>query len=302
MRPWLKGVLASVLTLVGIEGALRMTGRGPWTPFDDLARLPRLSEPDPTLGWVNRPGVFEWDGNTVSIGSMGRAHLEAPGATRSVGVFGGSYVYGFGVDDGEVLTRLLAEARPDLDVRNHGVPGYGTLQAMGASRAHPTDIVVYGLVELHDGRNVGAWSWLHALERSARGQSWGAPPSAVWHGSAVRYGAPQGYQHWAWSERIALIDLAERTWLGLHDRFLRTKTATTVQLILAWRAEVEARDGQFVVALLEAPTRHRAYLKDLGEAGVNVLDLRLDVPLQLPDGHPSAAAHAQWARALQRAL
>jgi hypothetical protein len=112
MKPWVRAVVASVATLVAVEAALRVTGRGPWEPFDDLMRLPRLSEPDPTLGWVNRLGVFEWDGNTVSIGPMGRAHLDAPTATRSVGVFGCSYVYGFGVDDAEVLSHLLAEARP----------------------------------------------------------------------------------------------------------------------------------------------------------------------------------------------
>lgn len=302
MSPGSKALLATVATLVLVEGALRVTGRGPWRPFEDLARLPRLSEADPTLGWIHRQGTFEWDGNRVSVGPLGRAHLEAPGADGTVGVFGGSYVYGFGVDDTEVCTRLWAEAHPELDVRNLGVPGYGTLQSMLASRAAPTDTVVYGLVELHDGRNVGAWSWLHALERSARGQSWGAPPSAVWDGSVLHQAPPRGYQHWAWSERVALVDLTERTWIGLHDRFLRTKAETTVQLVAAWRNEVEARGGRFVVALLEAPTRHRHYLRRFGELGIQVVDLRLAEPLRLPDGHPSAAAHRRWATALQEAL
>ncbi|MCB9674376.1 MAG: hypothetical protein H6737_04620 [Alphaproteobacteria bacterium] len=306
MSRWIEPVVAGLLALFACEGALRCAGLGPWRPFESFANVPTLSASDPALGWVNAPGTFVLNGTPVTIAADGTRGPTAEEG-RSVGLFGGSYAFGYGLGDADVLTAVLQALRPDLSVRNHAVPGYGTLQSvlLYESLADPPHDVIYGLVELHDGRNAAAWSWLHALERASRGQAWVAVPGAWWDGESLVYAAPIAYHHWAASERSALIDRLEHARNAVHDRFLRTKAETTVRLVLRFRDAVQADGGRFRVALLDAPTRHPHYLARFAEEGVDVLDLRHP---QLPawsipgDGHPDARVHRDWGTALAEAL
>ncbi|MEZ4319889.1 MAG: hypothetical protein R3F61_20430 [Myxococcota bacterium] len=315
-RAWSESLVATVVTLALCEGALRLAGYGPWAPFETFEGLPRMSDPHASLGWVNRPGrhTVELGGRTVTVTVDERGDRATPpsGGPRSVGLYGGSYLFGFGLDDTEVVSTHLAAARPDLTVRNHAVPGYGTLQSVTAleervrsSGGCGEDVVVYGLTELHDGRNVAAWSWLHALERSARDQGWTVVPTAQWDGERLVVGEPVTYRHWSASERSAIVNRAEHARNALHDRFLRTKAETTVQLVLRFREIVEVCGGAFRVALLDAPTRSAVYLRRFAEEGVDVIDLRHPhfPEWSIPgDGHPDARVHADWARRLAEVL
>ncbi|MCO4747326.1 MAG: hypothetical protein KC912_21180, partial [Proteobacteria bacterium] len=205
----------------------------------------------------------------------------------------------------QVVSVQLADRRPDLAVRNHGVPGYGTLQSQALEASVGQEaVVVYGLIDLHDARNAGAWSWLAGLERASRGQAWVQSPAAWWDGEALQYGEPTGYRHWELSESVALVALVERSVIAVHDRFLRTKSETTVRLVMKFRDQVEARGGRFAVALLHAPQRESFYLRRLGEEGVELLDLRHEAidRWSLADGHPDARVHADWAERLAETL
>lgn len=302
--------MALVLTLVLAELGLRALGQGPWTPFETFATLPRMSDPHPALGWVNRPGDHLQPTGEGPV----RVHIAADGSRgppptaggTPVDLYGGSFVFGFGLPDDQTLGARLAALRPDLAVRDRAVPGYGTLQSLLAYERGPREpgFVVYGLVELHDGRNVGARSWRHALDRASRGQAWAAPPSARWDGTELIFTPPLPWRHSPAAEHLALADAAERAWIGLLDRGLRTKSETTVQLVRAFRDRVEGDGGRFVVALLEAPTRAAFYQRRLAAEGVALLDLRdADRPDRaLPDGHPDALSQDRWARALAAVL
>lgn len=297
----MRALLVCVGLLAATEVGLRVTGRGPWRPFADLAQVPRMSAPDPELGWVSLPGDHVWSTATGTV----RTHIAADGSRgfpgtgeRTVVLLGGSYMFGFGLSDEDVVNSRLVRLRADLRVIDHAVPGYGTHQS--ALLAERLDLrgatVVYGLVELHEGRNVAATSWLRGLEQGARDQAWVRVPWARWDGERLLSGPPVGYRHWSLSERVALVDAGERAWIGLTDRLLRTKLETTVRLITDLRDRVEAAGGRFLVALLDLPTRHATYASRLAAAGVETLDLQ--VSGRLPDGHPDASTHAEWAEKL----
>lgn len=302
MKPALRMVAVGVGILVTTEAGLRLAGRGPWAPFGDLEDLPVMSAPDPELGWVNLPGRVAWpDGGERTILADGRRG-ETRGDGPSIGLFGGSFTSGYGLTDADTLGQRL-QAHLGRPVVAHGVPGYGTLQSLRlAQRVEPTDVVVYGLVELHDGRNVACRSWRAALERSGNGQGWAATPWARWTGEALEYGPPVGYTHWTWSERSALVHETERAWTGLLDRFERTKAETTVQLTLAFRDAVVQRGGRFVVALLEAPERGTFYADRLAANDVEVVDLREERVDSLPDGHPGPETVERWSVRLAEVL
>ncbi|MEO1233802.1 MAG: ceramidase domain-containing protein [Myxococcota bacterium] len=299
------------LTLVVCELGLRSLGSGPWQPFSNFEDLPVMSAPHPQLGWVNRPGSYRYPlgdrSVEVEIGPAG-GRGERDGAIPDVGLFGGSFVFGFGLSDREIVSAELERLRPELHVANYGVPGFGTLQATEryAEMDLAPPVVVYGLVELHEARNVGSWSWLHALDRARRGHHWVATPAARWDGEELRTLGLVEYHHWAWSETSALVDLFERARVEIHDRTLGDLPETTVQLILRFRKRVEARQGRFVVALLDAPRRAEFYLHRLAEEGVEVVDLRhprYPAEWKIPgDGHPDARVHRDWAKQLAESL
>lgn len=114
------------------------------------------------------------------------------------------------------------------------------------------------------------------------------------------------YRHWPWSEELALVDLAERARVEVHDRTLGDLPEATVQLILRFQRTVEADGGRFVVALLDAPRRAPFYLERLTEEGVEIHDLRdpkYPADWVVPgDGHPDARIHRDWAEQLAETL
>lgn len=307
-------VVAVLLAVLALEALLRVSGRGPWTRFPALAHVPRMTVDDPELGWVNAPGTYAWSpsgpgGEEVHVviepdGSRG----PTAGEGARIDLYGGSFVFGFGVDSDETVAAQLSGRLPGARVRNRGVPGYGTLQAErlhGRDRrgGDVPDVVVYGLVELHDGRNAGTRAWLHALERAGGHHPWGGVPWVRWDGEALVEHPRRTYNHWTASEWSALVHLVELASIDVRDRTLNTKTETTVQLTRRWRDE--AAPARFVVALLDAPTRSRAYLSRLEEEGIEVVDLRNSgFPTEsVPgDGHPAASVHRRWAEGLAEAL
>ena len=301
--------IAILAALLLAEVGLRAAGVGPWTPFAALADVPVMTDPDPELGWRPRPGVYRWQPDpdappvTLTLGDDGG---RGPNPEASTWIFGGSFALGFGVHDTDHLAARLPDAR------SHGVPGYGTLQSwrryrqLRSTSAAP-DTVIYGLVDLHDARNACTRSWLHTLDRAPRHHPHVRCPWAMVEDGALVEHPPRTGSHWPVSEHIALIVLVERVTIDLLDRPLNRKTETTVQLVRAFRDEVEADGARFVTALLWAPSRRRAYTTRLAEEGVDVVDLTdlgyPDGDTAVPvDGHPSAALHARWAARLSAHL
>jgi len=88
---------------------------------------------DPELGWCPRPGQewqlyrHDWAGSRIQIGELARA--KAPGVRRVVTV-GCSFTQGAEVQGPESWSALLDAERPDLEVANLGVAGYGVDQAL----------------------------------------------------------------------------------------------------------------------------------------------------------------------------
>jgi len=296
---------STALALLLAEVFLRVAGVGPWAPFAALAEAPRMTAPDAELGWIARPGTWRWRPDpdqppvTVQIAPDGGRGVPAPARTW---ILGGSFAQGFAVDEHEHLAAHLHQAR------SFGVPGYGTLQSarlyQRLRQDHPApDTVVYGLVDHHDARNACTRSWLHTLDRAAGAHPYVQCPWAHWDGARLQTHPPRTYTHWSASEHLAVVDLLERGVIDLLDRPLNRKTETTVQLVRAWRDQVEADGARFVVALLWAPQRHRAYTSRLRQEGVELVDLTdlgyPDGDTAVPvDGHPSAALHARWAERL----
>ena len=94
---------------------------------------------DPLLGWSLRPGArgthhhqdFAVQVEISSQGLRDRVYPEArvPGMRRML-LLGDSFTFGFGVEGDEIWHERIEARRPDWEMINAGVPGYGTGQEL----------------------------------------------------------------------------------------------------------------------------------------------------------------------------
>ncbi|MBX3464367.1 MAG: hypothetical protein KF830_14455 [Planctomycetes bacterium] len=308
---------AIVLALLVGELTLRVAG---W--FLDRTRTLTA---DAELGWRMLPGVRKWGdgwsaarpGTTNSLGWRDDEFLpERAAGRRRLLALGDSFVFGFGVDQGERFTELLEDDR--VEVVNLGVCAWGTDQQVLLSerelpRLRP-DVVLWVVCVANDLDDI----------RSERKAGW-AKPWFTLDGDRLQLHPPQA--DWR-------LGLRTSTHLGeLMGRVLdagrpaqsfasawRDRDPTPLFRALARRlaAGVEAA-GARLLALVEHPPSPApepagplatAVLQALDEAGVASLDLlpvftaeRRHWPHQrLPCGHWSAAGHRIVADAVRQEL
>lgn len=113
----------------------------------------------PLMGWVNKPNYkdifnvakdfrFTVTHNSRGLRGPERGYRKPSGVKRVIAL-GDSFVWGFGVEDDEVFSRVIESADPHVEVINMGVSGYGTDQqilyydAEGAKYEHDLVLVLF---------------------------------------------------------------------------------------------------------------------------------------------------------------
>jgi len=161
-------VVCSVAFALGAaEIALRIVG--PAVPKTeekaktDWALVPERiwTEYHPDLGWYQQKSktaelVTPYAHAHITTNAEGlrgtREYAPAkPAGTRRVVLLGDSFVFGFGVEDGETFAARLEAADPHLEALNFGVPGYGVDQMLVLYRKiasqYAADVVVVGIYQ-----------------------------------------------------------------------------------------------------------------------------------------------------------
>lgn len=310
------GLLAAVL--VG-EVGLRLLGRGP-ALTKTHPNEPVMLEPDSVLGWRNRPGTYAYPDYVrgapevrVTIGPDGtRATAAAPVARGDVvDLLGCSFTFGWALSDGRTLAWNLQQALPDLEIRNHGTPAYGTLQSLMALEAllaagRVPRLVVYDLAELHARRNVAAAQWLRTLAATRARNNVSVPYATMENGRLVRHPP----------EAIPLVPLADTSAsLGLvQDALIRWRArgrtgqrrAVTEALLREMRDVVEKGHSRLLVAwLAHVPDTEEPYLPFLQREGFAVVDCRtpeFSHAKVAGEGHPDGQVNTRWAECLAPAI
>jgi hypothetical protein len=200
-----------------------------------------LTTHDPQLGTRALPGVHRRPHYTATVDPLLGRQAPAPhhpDAARVL-VFGDSYTYGYDVGDHEVYTAQVQALRPDLELLNLAVPGYGHDQiydrfVRDAAALEP-DAVVLGALQLDLQRNVRSF---YTYEK---------PWYTLDDGILTRHGAPvPDLPSWlrlrARSSR--LIDLGWVLHEGLmpHHRDLTAQTELGAALIGAFVDAAQAAD------------------------------------------------------------
>ncbi len=130
-----------LITLIAIEVVFRVFGYQPYRvqPYSLVSKPTQCLLPDEQLGFVLNEGTFDVTINdSVQYTVTHNAGTERitdftikkeASFGRKVGLFGGSFPYGMGVDD-SLSYPFLLEKKYQSGIRNKCVPGYGMIQTL----------------------------------------------------------------------------------------------------------------------------------------------------------------------------
>ncbi len=298
------------------EALVRLAGFRAWTPpwvQFEVDPGGRLYEADPALGYVNLPGQFtvtmEWPHRFVATVDPDHRRVNGVGAPRQapeIWVLGGSFTYGWLVEDSQAYPALLQRQLTRYRVVNFGTPGYGTVQsllqieeALGTGAA--PDVVILAYASFHDIRNtvVRRLRKTRVLPQTAGDIRL---PRARLDGSGelVLDRASLEYRPYPLMRLSALVHLLEQTVNRLEIR--RTREADVSRAIIEWLRDrcVGAGCTLMIVGLTSHPDTV-AMLEYWEDRGVPVADISVDgtdpdYNFRPYDNHPSPLAHESYAR------
>ena len=319
-------VLAAVPFLVEI--VLRKVGVHPWR-YESMraaryAGGPAMHEPDPVLGWRNKPGTYTrelylpgYDEPAVTTiladGSRRTGRQVVSARARRVAVVGGAFTQGWCLSDDQTFASLLEQSLTGADVENHACVGYGTYQSLllveRLMSNAPPRVVVYGLVEDHEAINVASYDVMRMLSELAhrRGMAYPLPYcDLAADGTLVRY-EPESYPPRRGIEHSAILNAIHRAKLREQWRGRSAaKRAVTLEILRAMHTACRAADAWLVVAVLSLERDGaREYQRFFKEWGVAFVDCRLEWTPRyvVPDEeHPAAPAHDFWAKRMRKAV
>lgn len=321
------GVLEVALRL-RYEGTQQITGAAEWQVADFGGFSYHWDRYHPLLGWTNQPNYRSGADVpfVVTINSQGiRATHDftprAPDGVRRIAIFGDSLAFGEEVDDGQTVADHLAGIRPDWEVLNYGVHGYGLGQAVlrleeEGGLLQPDHYVMMVLFPEDLARD-GAAEFIH--------------PKPVFRLVDGKLGientpVPEASR----TPRLMRLSYAAAWLFGRRGSWYRDNANPSSDLALG-RAIVEhgasvcaARDRPLTIVVLLAPAGVLRYISDpqwrktLDAARTGFLDLQLDtldlVPVQVaayldersslfaPLAHWSSRGNQIWAERIARHL
>lgn len=310
-------VLAEILVrIVGNHPVLVEPRRHPGEPTTNL--------PDPVLGWRAKPGNYRYPGYTpeappitLTIWPDG-ARATGPRLVprdRRVVLIGDSFTQGWAVSDDETFGWKLQARLPAVEIVNLGTPGYNGVQALLRLEEHlnhrpqAPDVVVYGLNDDQERRNVAEATWLGVLAISPNREMIRLPYALLASDGRLVLHPPEGFPLWPLREHFALVALLENATFKLATRGRPAQQrAVTERLLERMDRVVATRGGRFLVALLAGPLELATHYADYTRsAGLAFVDCRLHGGaygefIVAGEGHPNGRAHTLWSECLGRAL
>ncbi len=240
---------------------------GIWYGFDAF---------DPTKGWISRPLLRDqpaFAGRTLSTNSLGlrgaREYAPAPPAGRTrVLLLGDSFTFGDELSDGETFAERLQELRPDLEVMNFGVHGYGHDQMLILLREHGLPLRPAVVVLLFVSED--------AVRNTLSFRDFAKPRFTLAGGALAPAGGPLPTpeqvlaREWRRPRVADLAVMLRRGWRDATGARAREVTAITAALLAAMEADTRAAGADFRVVHLPAPDELAAG-RPLSAAGMAAL-------------------------------
>lgn len=312
----------TVLTIVILEVSANVLGFTPWQPEEKNIQIDPpggFFQKDKVIGFSLKPGHFELtleDSLSFSCTNTDAGHrvthnpdqfvLSEP--EKTIWILGGSYTYGWSVNDTESYPYLLQREFPQYQVVNFGVPGFGTLQSYlqfkeALDNNCAPDIVILAYAGFHDMRNVGSRMWYKTLAPFNKLGPLDQPVARFVDTTLQLYYEPLNYQPWKYQDKLAIAHAWEQYRNKVELRKLRANEVSTA-LVDSFYKITQACMSRFVVAPIITDERSEKLVHYcLNEACIPVWDISLNT--ELPgmtnkpyDSHPSTKGQAWYAEKL----
>jgi hypothetical protein len=308
--------------LVMVEVLLRVAGYRPaLPPMRPHPNEPTIHVPDPILGWRVKPASYHFRGYTPGAAPITMTYWpDGSRATREhyvardrrIVLIGDSFTQGWAVSDAETYAWKLQARYPDVEFLNYGTAAYNGLQALLRLEEHfaarptpPPTLVVYGLNDDQERRNVAERTWLAMLARDGTRGTVRLPYCLLdGRGGLTRY-PPEAYPNWPLRDRFASMLLLEQSYFAFATRHRSEQGRPVTELLIdEMQRVVRDRGSRFLVVILAGRPEFRAhYATHLAERGIEVVDCSYGGGLMVPgEGHPNGAGHTKWADCLGRFL
>ena len=309
-------VIVSILFLfLFLEILLRILGNNSRINF--LRDEPVVYKDDNELGWIHKPGNYtfkpwseEGKMTNFTINSDGSRKIPNQNSKGSkILFFGGSVTEGWAVDDSETFTSYFQDSKKDSYVFNFGVGGYGGFQSLllqerVTKELKSIDHIIYGFIDHHEIRNVGAGSWFYMLmEYSSRGLV--NLPYASIYKNELKRNKPINYIKLPFSEYSSLIAKVEKRIMKLKS-FAREKKKFEISklVIEEMLKNAKSNNAKFTVLFLSNSDNNlEKYKNFLNEAKINYINCQFPKNQGVKgEGHPNEVGHKNVADCLIKNL
>ncbi|MGH1435640.1 MAG: hypothetical protein ACRBG0_14430 [Lewinella sp.] len=322
----LYAVYLLLLLLPCLEIALLILGYRPYRQVDfkiestpDHCLIPHAS-----LGFALHPGTFQVTINegltytaTHGADSIRIAGYEKQEELPAIWFLGCSYTYGMGIDDSLTFPFLVNKNSPQFDVKNFGVPGYGTVQSYLQLKQqlaiHPPPAwAIVNYADFHDERNALTPAYRRDLfmgyQRSNDAVSTLMRTAAVPYvvasvvpGKQVRFCPWDSiYHNWQYRETFAAVNFLQD--LSDQKQSQRIDKAEVNRYIFQRiKTLCDLHGVRLLVTGITPSSETKETLKELNTLGLKTLDISVDLALEeyrnAPyDDHPNAKANAVFAK------
>jgi len=311
------------ITFIAVEILVRLRGYSPWQTSQSV-REPTIHEPDPVLGWQNKPGEYVIPAYTVDASDIkmtfwpgGRRATQAQKQNRihQILAVGCSFTQGWAISDSETFAWKLQQQFPPIEFLNYGTTGYGTYQSLlllendfKRSNTAPL-LVLYGFNGFHESRNVAEQYWLKALSRASHRGHVYLPYCLMGPDGALERHPPERYPMWPLKGTFATIPFLEDCYMRFKTRGRATqRRVVTEKLLLEMNQLCREKGSKLVIVLLTAGAQDKLhYIKFFQKEGICFVDCvhpNYDSPEMkvAGEGHPKGAMNTFWADCIEEAL
>jgi hypothetical protein len=297
----------------------RLLGRRTWRYVENPRGEPALHEPDPTLGWVTKPGFYRLPphlpGGAVREVTILPDHSRAtgaPGPGDRVVLVGCSITHGYGLSDADTLAWKLQRLHPGLRIVNFGTAAYGTFQSLLRMEQlldenPPPALVLYGFITQHEARNVATYDWLRGLALNAKRGHVAPPYVTLGAGDTLERHPPEAFSVWPLADYLVTVRMADDAYMHVVSYGRDAQGVEATKRLVSEMADVaRGRSTAFAVVFLVAQgDKKEEYLAYFREHRIPVLDCvqPLTEDNQIPgEGHPNAKLNSIWAECISEKL
>ena len=313
------GLSAIIVSLIAIEGALRLTGHEPRRDPVNVG-FGSWAEPDSELGWVNRPGSWksaEPGQVPMTFEADGRRHDPAgkkPGNIPRILVVGCSFTQGYGVADDQTYSHFINRSLSSAELVNFGTGAYGSYQSrLRVSRYfnsphEKTPLVIYGLFFSHHFRDLAPMPWILSL--TMQDGSYMVPPNMRFRSGQIVESAGGPIGLWPLENRSAAVALAHLGAMTLTNRVTGKMGRPVFRhgILEMQKTAAANKAALLIIGLVPVPGEFLEWLQAQRANGIDFVacehpDYDKDPSLKVGGvGHPSGRLHRWWADCALKAL